>query len=90
MEIADLIILALITFGAVMILGFLGNLIFNRTQIPSIVWLLLFGVIVGFIFKDVIGYDPAIINTISKFFGAAAIIIILFDPNTAKILKDLI
>ena len=52
--VADLIILALITFGAIMILGFIGNLIFNRTQIPSIVWLLVFGLIVGFIFNKYI------------------------------------
>jgi len=77
--ITDLIILALITFGAIMILGFVGNLIFNRTQIPSIVWLLFFGLIVGIIFNKYIGYDPALLMAISKFFAAIAIIIILFD-----------
>ena len=62
-----------------MILGFIGNLIFNRTQIPSIVWLLLFGLIVGFIFQIQETIPESILKTLSSFVGAVAIIIILFD-----------
>ena len=64
-----------------MILGFIGNFIFNRTQIPSIVWLLLFGLIVGFVFKieDFQVMYPELLMTVSGFFGAIAIVIILFD-----------
>lgn len=77
-EVADYIIPAVITLGAIMILGFLGNLIFNRTQIPSIVWLLLFGLVIGIVF-NVQSIDETILLTISQFFGAVAIVIILFD-----------
>jgi cell volume regulation protein A len=69
----------LIILGAIMILGFIGNFIFNRTQIPSIVWLLVFGLIVGFVFNKYITANPDLIMTISKFFAAVAIVIILFD-----------
>lgn len=69
----------LIILGAIMILGFIGNFIFNRTQIPSIVWLLVFGLIVGFVFNKYITGNPDLIMTISKFFAAVAIVIILFD-----------
>jgi len=69
---------ALIILGAIMILGFIGNIIFNRTQIPSIVWLLVFGLIIGFIL-NVRNIDPSLLMTISKFFAAVAIVIILFD-----------
>ena len=31
--------------GLILILGFIGNYIFNRTQIPSIVWLLILGLL---------------------------------------------
>ena len=72
------IIFALIILGAIMILGFFGNFIFNRTQIPSIVWLLLFGLVIGFVF-NVRNIDPSLIMTVSKFFAAVAIVIILFD-----------
>jgi len=72
------VISALIILGAIMVLGFIGNLIFNRTQIPSIVWLLLFGLAIGLVFK-VRTLDPDLLMTISKFFAAVAIVIILFD-----------
>ena len=76
-----IVISALIILGVIMVLGFIGNYIFNRTQIPSIVWLLLFGLIVGVVFKVEafqITY-PELLLTISSFFGAIAIVIILFD-----------
>jgi len=62
-----------------MVLGFIGNFIFNKTQIPSIVWLLFFGLIVGFFFKIQETIPESILMTISSFFAAVAIIIILFD-----------
>ena len=73
------VINVLIILGAIMILGFIGNFIFNRTQIPSIVWLLFFGLIVGFIFQVQETIPESILTTISSFVGAVAIIIILFD-----------
>jgi cell volume regulation protein A len=75
------VISALIILGVIMVLGFIGNYIFNRTQIPSIVWLLLFGFVVGAIFKfeQVQLVYPELLMTVSGFFGAIAIVIILFD-----------
>jgi len=75
------IIQAIITLGLVMILGFIGNYIFNKTQIPSIVWLLLFGLIIGFIFRiqEFQNLNPELLNNISGVVGAIAIVIILFD-----------
>ena len=76
-----LIISALIILGIIMILGFIGNYIFNRTQIPSIVWLLLFGLIVGAFFKveALQATYPELLANLSSFIGAIAIVIILFD-----------
>ena len=80
MDIADPIMIIII-LALIMLLGFIGNLIFNRTQIPSIVWLLIFGLFIGFIF-DIQGFDIRNIissEIISGVFGAIAIVIILFD-----------
>jgi cell volume regulation protein A len=75
-----IVIPAMITLGTIMVLGFIGNYIFNRTQIPSIVWLLLFGLVVGFIFNTQIEQlGENLLRTISGFFAAVAIVIILFD-----------
>jgi cell volume regulation protein A len=71
----------IITIGFIMILGFVGNYIFKRTQIPSIVWLLLFGLIVGMLFRvqDFQILYPSLLDDISGLIGAIAIVIILFD-----------
>jgi len=71
----------IITIGFIMILGFVGNYIFNRTQIPSIVWLLLFGLIIGMVFRvqDFSSLYPSLLDDISGLIGAIAIVIILFD-----------
>jgi len=69
---------ALITLGVIMVLGFIGNYIFNKTQIPSIIWLLIFGLIVGIIF-NVQEINEKLLGQISSLFGAIAIVIILFD-----------
>ncbi len=62
-----------------MTLGFIGNYIFNRTQIPSIIWLLLFGLIVGFVFNIRADISEVTLTRISELFAAVAIVIILFD-----------
>jgi len=69
---------ALITLGVIMTLGFIGNYIFNKTQIPSIVWLLLFGLFVGAVF-NIQEINENLLKQISGLFGSIAIIIILFD-----------
>ncbi len=75
------LIAGLITLGFILILGFIGNYIFNKTQIPSIVWLLLFGLIIGSFFKvqEFQNLYPSLLDDVSGFIGAIAIIIILFD-----------
>lgn len=74
----ELVIRYLIVLAVILILGFIGNYIFNKTQIPSIVWLLLFGLFVGFIF-NIQEINENILKMISSLFAAIAIVIILFD-----------
>lgn len=78
----EIVISALIILGIIMILGFIGNYIFDKTQIPSIVWLLLFGLIVGFVFNikgGISEINDVLPTLVSEFFAGVAIIIILFD-----------
>ncbi len=71
--------LSIITFfGITIALGYIGSLIFERTSIPDIVWLLLFGLIVGPIFNLI---DRTIFITASSLLGAIALLIILFDAG---------
>jgi cell volume regulation protein A len=74
----ELTINALIALGAILFLGFIGNYIFNKTQIPSIIWLLLFGLFTGVVF-NIQSINESLLQQFSGIFGAIAIIIILFD-----------
>ncbi|MBU3904549.1 MAG: cation:proton antiporter [Nanoarchaeota archaeon] len=65
-------------FSITIFLGYIGNLIFERTKIPDIVWLLLFGLFVGPIFNLI---DTTMFVKISPLFGAVALLIILFDAG---------
>jgi len=74
--------------GIILILGFIGNYIFNKTQIPSIVWLLLFGLFVGYIF-NIQEINEELLKMVSSVFGAIAIVIILFDGGINTDLRQL-
>jgi cell volume regulation protein A len=58
------------------LLGFFGNLIFRKTDIPSVLWLVGFGLILGPITGIV---EPSFFISVSGIFSTLAIIIILFD-----------
>lgn len=73
------VLTALITIGVIMVLGFIGDYIFKRVQIPSIIWLLFFGVGIGFILNIQSTISPALLINFSSFFAAVAILVILFD-----------
>lgn len=70
--------IAIITlFGITVVLGYIGMLIFRKTSIPDIIWLLLFGVLVasfGLI-------DRQMFVSASPLLAALALLIILFDAG---------
>lgn len=65
-------------FSLTIVLGYIGSLIFERTRIPDILWLLLFGILIGPVLKLV---DIGIFITISPFLAALALMLILFDAG---------
>lgn len=77
----------LATFAAILGLGFLGHLLFERTRVTDVLLLMAFGLIVGpwlGIFP-VDGFQDA-----SLLVGTLALIIILFDGGLGLDLKDLL
>lgn len=62
--------------GAIIVIGFFCSLLFERTRIPDVLLLMLLGVLLGPVFKIV---DPAYLTGLAPFFGALALVIILFD-----------
>ena len=62
--------------GGVILLGFLANLLFRVTKIPSVLLLIAIGVVLG----PVTGWIRSeALLAIAPFFGAAALLVILFE-----------
>lgn len=74
MDPLPLIVLA----GLTIVVGYIGTAIFDRTKIPDIIWLILFGIIIG----PVLSYFRAdIFQDVSPLLAAVALMIILFDAG---------
>ncbi|MFH1229443.1 MAG: cation:proton antiporter [Candidatus Aenigmatarchaeota archaeon] len=64
--------------GITLLLGYVCSLIFKKTQIPDVIWLLLFGFFIGPVFNLV---DRSIFIAISPLLAAFALLIILFQAG---------
>ncbi len=72
--------------GMIILIGFLGTLLFERTKIPDILILIFIGVFIGPILSTYTSFgildDPQVVETlvtIAPYFAALALVIILFD-----------
>ncbi len=63
--------------GAILILGFITSLIFERTKFPDVVLLMFVGILLGPVLKIVNIEGP--ISVLAPYVGTLALIIILFD-----------
>jgi len=68
----------LILFGVTIVLGYIGSLIFDKTKIPDVAWLLIFGLLVGPVFNFV---DRSIFIEASPLLSSIALLAILFDAG---------
>src|SRR3989338_6050058 len=65
-------------FSITIVIGYLGSVIFSKTRIPDVIWLLLFGILIGPVFALV---DRSLFIAISPFLAALALLLILFDAG---------
>ncbi|TRO51721.1 peptidase [Candidatus Bathyarchaeota archaeon] len=72
----DPAVMAFLVAAVIIVLGFLGEEFFNRTSIPDSILLLLFGVLLGPVFR-LFAHEELL--AITPYFAALALIIILFD-----------
>lgn len=80
------VLLGLSIAGFIIALGFFADLFFNKTKIPDVIWLMLFGIVIG----PVLG----IVNKVGLFgiaplFTAIAIAIILFESGRKMRIREL-
>jgi len=73
--------------GVTLLLGYICSIIFRKTQIPDVIWLLLFGLLIGPILNLV---DRAIFISMAPILAAIALLIILFDAGLEMKLYEVI
>ncbi len=75
--------------GLVILVGLAGELVFQRTGIPSVLFLMGFGILLGPIFHVA---EPTQVMKLAPYFGTLALLIILFDGginlHVVKVLKE--
>jgi cell volume regulation protein A len=73
---SDAITLALLLGGGIIVIGFLSNLLFERTGFPDMLLLIILGAILG----PVLGlFEPSSITGLAPYLAALALVFILFD-----------
>jgi len=76
-------------FGLTMVIGYIGNLIFQKSKIPDVVWLMLFGILIGPVFSLI---DTSAFVKVVPFLSSLALLIILFDAglhmNIYNVIRD--
>ncbi|RMG98814.1 MAG: hypothetical protein D6705_04920 [Deltaproteobacteria bacterium] len=77
----------LVLVAGLFLLGTLGEVIFARTQIPDVVWLIVAGIILG----PIAGVVPRqSLVDITPYFAALTLIIVLFEGGSRLVLDDLL
>jgi len=83
---ANPLVLLFAVIGIIIFLGFIGDIVFKRTNIPDIIWLIIFGIIIGFFFDiSSISYSGEIASVFTTF----ALIFVLFEGSLNIQLRDL-
>jgi NhaP-type Na+/H+ or K+/H+ antiporter len=80
-------VITIFVIAAIIIfLGFLGEIVFKKTNIPDVIWLILFGIIIGSVFKivDISGTEET-----AAIFTTFALIFLLFEGAININLKEL-
>lgn len=77
---------SLFTVAVIIALGFFADIFFNKTKIPDVIWLLLFGILIGSVLKIV---DQEELFGMAPLFTSIAIAIILFESGRKMKIMEL-
>lgn len=78
--------LYLVMIGGLFLLGAAGELVFSRTRIPDVVWMILAGISLR-VFGVI---EPATLDPILPLFSALTLIVVLFEGGRQIVVQDLI
>jgi potassium/hydrogen antiporter len=78
--------LFLIAVASIFLIGAIGEVIFQRTNVPDVIWLILTGILLG----PVIGLvEKPQLNSIAPYFAALTLVVVLFGGGSTLKLGDL-
>jgi potassium/hydrogen antiporter len=78
--------LFLIAIASIFLIGAVGEVIFQRTNVPDVIWLILAGILLG----PVIGLvEKPQLNAIAPYFAALTLVVVLFGGGSTLRLTDL-
>lgn len=78
--------LFLLSLAGIFIIGAVGEIIFQKTNIPDVVWLIFAGIAIGPVSGLV---KPESLNAIAPYFAAITLVVVLFDGGSALKLGEL-
>ncbi len=76
----------LLAIAGIFLIGALGEIIFQRTNIPDVVWLIIAGILLGPVSGLVTRPQ---LNAIAPYFAAVTLVIVLFEGGTALKISEL-
>jgi cell volume regulation protein A len=82
----DPVTLFLLSVAAIFLIGALGEVIFQRTNVPDVIWLILAGILLGPVLGVV---TTEILKRIAPYFAALTLVVVLFQGGTTLKLHEL-
>jgi cell volume regulation protein A len=77
----------LLSIAAIFLIGALGEVIFKRTNIPDVIWLIVAGILLGPI-AGIVTRDQ--LGAIAPYFAAVTLVVVLFEGGSALHVTDLL
>lgn len=81
----DPVALFLITIAGIFLIGTLGEIVFSRTGVPDVVWLILAGALLGPITGVVTRQQ---LGVIAPYFAALTLVVVLFEGGSRLVLSE--
>lgn len=82
----DPVALFLLSLAAIFLIGAIGEIIFQRTNIPDVIWLIIAGILLGPVFGLV---TRPMLESIAPFFAAITLVVVLFEGGSRLKLQEL-
>ncbi|MDO8596110.1 MAG: hypothetical protein Q7R45_05755, partial [Sulfuricaulis sp.] len=83
----DPVSLFLLIMAGILVMGILGEVIFVRTKVPDVLWLVLVGLLIGPVFNIV---PRDFVWGIAPFFASLALVVIMFEGGLGQKFRDVL